>query len=205
VEQDETKTEAFEAAPTAESPAVREAVEPRYFGVSPAGLVAVLAAFALGAGVVLLVSGYVVVGVLLFVAAALLAALFTEQARRRRESAFDRATAAAVDHTRALAGFTGSSLRAWTGTGHELTRLRLEAKRRARERSQLQYALGGATYAGDEPETARLREAMQAVDARIAACVQEANEVVERYRATTARERLAVRPTEIRPPEDMSS
>ncbi|NUR75879.1 MAG: hypothetical protein HOQ28_06295 [Thermoleophilia bacterium] len=202
MEQDETKTQAFEEPPTAESPPEWEAVHPRYFGVTPQGLAAVLAAFALGAGVVLLASGYYAIGAVLLVAAALLAALYAEQARRRRDTALDRAAAAAADHTRALAGFTGSSLRAWTSAGRRLTRLRLEASRQTRERSHLQYALGGATYAGDEAEAERLRTAMQAVDERIAACIQEANEVVERLRATRAQERLAVQPTEIRAPDD---
>jgi hypothetical protein len=202
MEPNENETAAFEVPPATETPATWDETRPRYFGVTPHGLAAVIAAFAFGAGVVLLASGYVLAGVLLFVAAALLAAIFAEQARRRRDSAFDRIAAAAVDHTRALAGFTGSSVRAWTGAGRELARLRLEANRRAKERNQLQSALGGAVYAGDEAETARLREQMQAADARIAACVAEANEVVERMRATRAQEKLAVVATEIRGPTD---
>jgi len=202
MEPNENETAAFEVPPATETPATWDETRPRYFGVTPHGLAAVIAAFAFGAGVVLLASGYVLAGVLLFVAAALLAAIFAEQARRRRDSAFDRIAAAAVDHTRALADFTGSSVRAWTGAGRELARLRLEANRRAKERNQLQYALGGAVHAGDEAETARLREQMQAADARIAACVAEANEVVERMRATRAQEKLAVVATEIRGPTD---
>jgi len=202
MEPNENETAAFEVPPATETPATWDETRPRYFGVTPHGLAAVIAAFAFGAGVVLLASGYVLAGVLLFVAAALLAAIFAEQARRRRDSAFDRIAAAAVDHTRALAGFTGSSVRAWTGAGRELAPLRLEANRRAQERNQLQYALGGAVYAGDEAETARLREQMQAADARIAACVAEANEVVERMRATRAQEKLAVVATAIRGPTD---
>ena len=202
MEPNENETAAFEVPPATETPATWDETRPRYFGATPHGLAAVIAAFAFGAGVVLLASGYVLAGVLLFVAAALLAAIFAEQARRRRDSAFDRIAAAAVDHTRALAGFTGSSVRAWTGAGRELARLRLEANRRAKERNQLQYALGGAVHAGDEAETARLREQMQAADARIAACVAEANEVVERMRATRAQEKLAVVATEIRGPTD---
>jgi hypothetical protein len=202
MEPNENETAAFEVPPATETPATWDETRPRYFGVTPHGLAAVIAAFAFGAGVVLLASGYVLAGVLLFVAAALLAAIFAEQARRRRDSAFDRIAAAAVDHTRALAGFTGSSVRAWTGAGRELARLRLEANRRAKERNQLQYALGGAVHAGDEAETARLREQMQAADARIAACIAEANEVVARMRATRAQEKLAVVATEIRGPTD---
>ena len=198
MEPDEPKTEVFDAPPTGEWGDSK----PRYFGVTPHGLAAVLAAFAFGAGIVLLVAGYVLVGVLLLVGAALLALIWAEQARRSRATAFDRVTAAAVDHTRALAGFTGSSVRAWTRAGREIARLRLEANRLAKQRSQLQYALGGAAYAGDDAEVARLRDELRALDERIGACVARANEVVEEMRRATARERLAVAPTEVRTPDE---
>jgi hypothetical protein len=202
MEPNENETAAFEVPPPTETPATWDETTPRYFGVTPHGLAAVLGAFAFGAGIVLLASGYVLAGVLLLVAAALLAAIFAEQARRRRDTAFDRITAAAVDHTRALAGFTGSSVRAWTGAGRELARLRLEANRRAKERTQLQYALGGAVHAGDDAEVERLKAELQAANDRIAACIAEANDVVERMRATRAQERLAVDATVIREPDD---
>jgi hypothetical protein len=202
MEPTDNETQAFEVPPPTETPPAWDEVRPRYFGVTPHGLAAVIAAFAFGAGVVLLFSGYALAGVLLLVAAALLAAIFAEQARRRRDTAFDRVAAAAVDHTRALAGFTGSSVRAWTTAGREVARLRLEANRRAKERGQLQYALGGAVYAGDDAEVERLRAELQAADERIAACAREANDVVERMRARRAQERLAVIATEVRQPDD---
>jgi hypothetical protein len=200
-----SKRAAVDVPPGAETPATWDDTRPRYFGVTPNGLAAIVAAFAFGAGIVLLFSGLMVVGVLLLVAAALLAAIFVEQARRRRDSAFDRVAASAVDHTRALAGYTGSSIRAWTGAGRELTRLRLEASRRAKERTHLQYALGGAVYADDDAEAARLAAELRAVDDRIAACIAEANAVVERVQAKTASERLAVAATEVRRPDDAQS
>ena len=202
MDSDETKTEAFEVPPATESPVDWETARPRYFGVTPHGLAAVLAAFAFGAGIVLLVSGYFAVGVLLLVAAALLAAVWAEQARRHRNTAVDRVAAAAVDHTRALAGFTGSSVRAWTTAGRELARLRLEANRLAKQRSQLQYALGGAAYAGGEDDVARLRGELQAIDARIGACIESANRVVEQMRRVRAREHLAVASTEVKQPDE---
>ncbi len=205
MEPTQNETKAFEVPPTVETPAAWGEARPRYFGITPHGLAAVIGAFAFGAGIVLLVSGEVVVGVLLLVAPALLAAIFAEQARRRRDSAFDRVTAALVDHTRALAGFTGSSVRAWTGAGRELARLRFEANRLAKTRAQHQYALGGAVYAGDHAEAERLRAELQAADDRIAACVEEANAVVERMRASRAQERLAIAPTEVHRTDDAQS
>jgi hypothetical protein len=205
MEPHEHETAGFESPPATETPATLDDTRPRYFGITPNGFAAVIAAFAFGAGVVLLISGDVLAGVLLLVAAVLLAAIFIEQARRRRDSAFDRAAAAAIDHTRALAGFTGSSVRAWTSAGRELARLRLKANRHAKERAQLQYALGGAVYAGDDAEAERLRGELRAADERIAAYAAEANEVVERMRTKRAQERLAVVATEIRAPDDAES
>ena len=195
----EQETQAFEVPPPAESPPTWQRAEPHYFGLTPHTLAAFVAAFLFGAGIVLLINDSVAVGVLLIVAAALLAALYAEQARRRRSSSFDRIAAAAVDHTRALAGFTGASVRAWTTAGRELARLRLEANQCARRKSQLQYALGGAVYDGNDAEVERLRSEMRDADERIQACIEEANAVVERARSHTSREKLAVSRTEVRP------
>lgn len=196
--QSETDTQAFRVPPPTETPPSWERAEPRYFGLTPHVLAAFLAAVLFGAGLVLLLTGSLAVGLLLLLAALLLAALYAEQARRRRSSSLDRVAAAAVDQTRAVAGFTGASVRAWTHAGREVARLRLDASRCARKRSQLQYALGGAVYAGDDAEAERLRAEMKAADDRIAECIAEANDVVERARTRTSREKLAVSRTEVR-------
>jgi hypothetical protein len=190
-------TDAFEVI---ETPPTYEVARPRYFGLTPRGLVVAIALVAFVLGIVGLATGNVAAGVLLVVAAAFLALLYVEQARRRRESSFDRVTAAAVDHTKALAGFTGASLRAWTGAGREVAKLRLEASMRARERSQLQYALGGACFEGDEAQIANLRDQMRLCTERIDACAREAHVVFERARQRSSRERLAVAQTQIRKP-----
>jgi hypothetical protein len=195
----EDETQQFEVPPPVETPPAWERVEARYFGLTPHTLAAFIAAVLFGAGLVLLLTGSIAVGVLLLVAALLLAALYAEQARRRRTSSLDRVAAAAVDHTRALAGFTGASVRAWTHAGREVARLRLDASRCARKKSQLQYALGGAVYDENDAEVQRLRSEMREIDERIQRCVDEANAVVERARTRTSREKLAVSRTEIRP------
>lgn len=141
--QSENDTQAFRVPPPTETPASWQRAELRYFGLTPPVLAAFLAPVLFGAGLVLLLTGSLAVGMLLLLAAVLLAALYAEQARRRRSSSLDRVAAAAIDHTRALAGFTGASVHAWTHAVREIARLRLDASRWARKRSQLQYALGG--------------------------------------------------------------
>src|SRR5205823_850855 len=128
-------------------------------------------------------------------------AFYAQQARSRRESSLDRVAAAAIDHSRALAGLAGTTLTAWTSAGRRVTALRLEANRLARRRSQLQYALGGAAYAGDDAQAAELRARMREVEEQIADCVREAERVVAQARTRTAQERFATAPTEVRRPD----
>jgi hypothetical protein len=192
---DEEETQGWDVV---ETPPVYEVVRPRYVGLTPRGVVVAIAAVSLVASLVAFATGAVAVGILLLVAAGLLAALYLEQARRRRESSLDRVAAAAVDHTKALAGFTGASVRAWTSAGREVAKLRLEAHTRARERSQLQYALGRACYDGDEPQIANLKDQMRLCTDRIDACAAEAQAVLDRTRQSTSRDRASIAPTEIR-------
>jgi hypothetical protein len=198
-------TRKWEDVPVAESPPSYEVVRPRYFGLTPRGIAVAISVIALVAALIALASGQIAVGLLLLVASALLAALYLEQARRRRESSLDRVAAAAVDNTRALAGFTGASVRAWTGAGREVARLRFEASRLARERSQLQYALGGAAFDEDTPRVEELRAELKRCVDRIDECAAEAHAVIDRARSRTSRERLAVAQTQIREPQDLQS
>ncbi|HZT16693.1 MAG TPA: hypothetical protein VFA19_12180 [Gaiellaceae bacterium] len=175
-------------------------VEPRYFGLTPHLLAGALAACGLLAGVALLAAGRIAVGLLLLVAGLMLAALFAEQARRRRASSLDRVAANAVDRSLALAGFTRATVGAWTGAGRRVTRLRLEARRLGRERSHVQYELGGAVHAGDDARMEELRGRMRTLDAEIELRVREARAALEEAQRRTARERRAVAATRVRRP-----
>jgi len=197
---DDLDTDAFEVPPEVETPPVYERAEPHYFGLTPRGVVVALAAAAFVAAVAAFATSHLPVGILLLVAALLLGALYVEQARRSRSSAVDRVAAAAVDHTRALAGFTGASVRTWTRAGREVTRLRFEASRLARERSQLQYALGGALLEEDEALVDDLRRRLQETVAQIDDCAAKARRAIDGARARTSSERLAVASTQVRKP-----
>jgi hypothetical protein len=175
-------------------------VERRTFGLAPHSLVAALAAGALGAAVALLAAEHPVAGLLLLALALFLGALFAEQARRRRGTSVERATAAAVDGSRAYAGFAGASVRAWTSTCRRVAQLRLEARGLARDRSRLIGALGVAAYDRDDDVTAELRGRIRSIDARLEACVAESTDAVEAARRRTAEERLAVGATEVHGP-----
>ena len=176
--------------------------ERRTFGLAPNALVAALATFALGAALALLVTGQLVVGLVLLAAGLGLGAFFVEQARRRRASAFDRAVADGIDNSRALSRFAVVSMRAWSSAGGRTARSRLGVRRLRRERSRVQYALGAAAFAADDALVETLRARMHDLDGQIEACFEEARSAVAKARSRTTRERLAVAPTEIRPPGD---
>jgi hypothetical protein len=181
------------------SPVFRRA-EPRYFGLTPHLLVAALSAIALGGGLIVLATGGIAVGILLLAAGIFLGALFVEQARRSRDSSLDRVAAATIDRSLALAGFAGVSVRTWTRASRSAAGYKLEARKLARERSHLQYELGGAVHIGDASLVEELRGRMCELDLRIAECARQARAEIEQAQRRTSRERRAVASTQIRPP-----
>ena len=193
-------TDEFEVPAIPASPPAYERVEPRYFGVTPHLLVGALGAAALLAGVAVLAGGSVAVGVLLILAGVFLAALFAEQARRRRSSSLDRAAAAAIDRSLAAVGFTRVTVVSWTSAGRRAAQLRLEAMKLARERSHVQYDLGGAVHADDEGRTAELRARMRELDEEIDRRGREAAAAIATAQRRTRDERRAVANTEVRRP-----
>ncbi|HEY3962819.1 MAG TPA: hypothetical protein VGL84_09855 [Gaiellaceae bacterium] len=180
-----------------ETPPSYERVEPHYFGLTPHLFVAALGGMALLAGVLLVVSGSVPVGVLLIALAALLLALFVEQARHRRASTADRIAAAAVDSSLAFAGFTGATVGAWADAGRGAARFRIEARRLARRRSKLQYELGGAVHADDDERVRDLRAELSFVDEELRRCQDGARAAVENARRRTRDERGAFASTQV--------
>lgn len=153
------------------------------------------------AGVALLASGSLVVGLLLLAAGALFVALFVEQARRRRGSSLDRAAAGAIDRSLALAGFTRATVSAWTSAGRRAARLRLEARKLARDRSRVQYELGGAVYADDAEQVEQLRARMHELDRALERKGREARAAIASAQRRTRFEQQAVASTQVRRPD----
>jgi hypothetical protein len=186
---------------TGSVPVAYTRAEAHYFGLPPRLLVLSLGGVAFGAGIVLLARGHLVAGIALVAAGLLAVALFLEQARRRRESKVDAVVAGGYDRVRALSGFAAASVAAWSRTGRNVARLRLEMRRLARERGHLQHALGGAVYAGDNAARDELLARMRSLDERLSACAEEIRHAVGAARSRVADERLAVEPTQIVRPE----
>lgn len=193
-------TDEFQVPDIPPSAPAYERVQPKYFGLTPHVLVGILGAAALLAGVALLAGGSAAVGVLLLVAGLFLAALFAEQARRRRSSSLDRAAAAAIDRSLALAGFTRVTVTSWTSAGRSAAKLRLEAMKLARERSHVQYELGAAVHADDEPRIQELRAKMRELDEEVDRRGREASAAIAAAQRRTRAERRAVATTRVRRP-----
>jgi len=149
---------------------------------------------------VLLALGALAVGLLLLVAGLLLGALFAEQARRRRSSSVDRATALATDRSIAAVGFARAVVEVWAGAGSRAARVRVESQKLARERSRVQYELGGAVHAGDEGRVEELRGRMRELDAEIERCALDGRTAIDEARRRTKVERQAVSTTQVRRP-----
>jgi hypothetical protein len=193
-------TERAEVPPheTTPAPVAVTRVSPRWFGVTPASLVLVLALMALVAGVVLLLIGDLVAGLLLLGLSLLLLAAFLEVARRKPDAEVARRAVGAADSFRARAGLAALALRTRSGARRAITRRRALALQLQGERDRLVRALGEAAYRGEDEST--LREQIAAVESRQAALEAEAQEIAARAQQEVERASRAVQPTEIRTP-----
>jgi hypothetical protein len=185
---------------TSAAPVTVNVVTPRWFGVAPATLVFAVAAVALVAGILLLVTGALVAGLLLLGLALLLFAAFLEVARRKPDAPVARRAAGAADSFRARAGFAAQALRTRSSARRAITSRRAQALQLQGERDRLVRSLGESVYRGEDASA--LRDQIAAVEARQAELQAEAEEIARRADREVERASRAVQPTEVRPPGD---
>lgn len=183
-----------------ETPPEYERAEPHYFGMTPPAVVAVLGVVAGLAGIVLLATGSQAVGILLLVAGLLLTFVFLEQARHRPSTQLDHVAIAAIDNSRAYAGFTGATVFAWTKAGREVARRRMEARLIARRRAKVQYELGGAVHEADDTRAETLNAQMTTLDGELERCLRDTRVAVAKARLRMRQERDAIAATQVRRP-----
>jgi len=172
---------------------------PRWFGLAPPTALFALAVLLLVVAVVLLVLGSWVAGLVLLGLALLFAAGFLEAGRRKPDTPIVSASVGAVDSARARAGYTAQAFLTRSSARKEISRRRGEALRLQGERERLLGRLGAAVYGGADgtPE----REAVAALDGRIAELEREASEIAARAQERVQAARRQVQPTEIRNPD----
>jgi hypothetical protein len=172
---------------------------PRWFGLPPPSVLLVLAVLLLVVAVVLLILSAWVAGLLLLGLALLFAAGFLEAGRRKPDTPIVSASIGAVDSARARAGYTAQAFLTRSSARKEIARRRSEAMRLEGERGQLLSRLGAATYTG--ADGAAEREAIAALDERIAQLEREAGEIAAGAQERVQAARRQVEPTEIRSPD----
>jgi len=171
--------------------------EPRYYGVTPATLVLVLAGAALTLAVVLLALGRWPFGLVLLGVAVLFALVSLEAARRKPAGAVARSTAEALDAFRTRAGAATESLATRGRAARRLIALRRELQRMGQLRAQLLVELGEAVYRADEQRTENAREQVKELDELAAQREVEMQAVVARTQERLQQRRLEVQPTEM--------
>ena len=172
---------------------------PRWFGLPPPTVLLVLAVLLLVVAVVLLILSAWVAGLLLLGLALLFAAGFLEAGRRKPDTPIVSASIGAVDSARARAGYTAQAYLTRSSARKEIARRRGEALRLEGERGKLLAELGAAVYAG--ADGAAERDAVSALDERIAELEREASEIAAGAQERVQAARRQVEPTEIRAPE----
>jgi hypothetical protein len=182
---------------TGRVPVHYERAEPRYYGVTPATLLLVLAGAALAAAIVLLATGRWPLGLVLIGSSVLLALLFIEAARRRPAGPVARSTAEALDSFRGRAGVAADSLATRGRLARRALGLRRELQRMALLRAQLLFELGEAVYRGDDHGTEKAREQVKELDELAARREAEMEAVVATAQERLEKRRLEVRPTEM--------
>jgi len=174
--------------------------KPRFYGVTPAALVLVLAGAAAALSVVFFVRGDWPIGLVLAGVALLLLAFFIETARRRPTGRVTRASAETLDHFRSRASGTADSI---ATRGRALTRvlaLRREIRQMASLRDGLLYELGVAVYRGDDQAIDTARGRLEELDRLMASTEAQMQEVLEAAQQRIQARRLEVQPTELMEP-----
>jgi zinc-ribbon domain len=188
--------------PTAETgsvPVNYARVEPRYYGVTPATLVLVLAAAALAVAVYLLATGSWPVGLILLGVGLLLLVIFLEAARRSSGSgaAVARSTGNALGGVRARAGVAASSVATRGQATGRVIVLRREVQRLGVARRRLLLEFGEAVYGGDDRAAENAREQVKGLDELAAQREEEMRAVVADAQERIQQRRLEVRPTDM--------
>lgn len=188
--------------PTAETgsvPVNYARVEPRYYGVTPATLVLVLAGAALAVALYLLVTGSWPVGLILLGVGLLLLVIFLEAARRSSGSraTVARSTGEALGGVRARAGVAASSVATRGQATGRVIVLRREVQRLGVARRRLLLEFGEAVYRGDDRAAENAREQVKELDELATQREEEMRAVVADAQERIQQRRLEMRPTEM--------
>jgi len=194
---DETKVMELPTDETGPVPVEYAQVEPRYYGITPATLVLVLAGAALTLAIVLFALGHWPFALIALGVSVLLVLVFLEVARRKPDGRVARSTADALDGFRARAGVAADSLATRGRAARQLLGLRRELQRMGLLRARLLFELGDAVYRGDDGANESARRQLRELDELVALREAEVAAVVAKTQERLERRRLEIQPTEM--------
>lgn len=170
---------------------------PRFYGITPAVLVLVLAGAAGALAVVFFVRGDWPIGLVLVGVALILVALFVETARRRPSGRVTRASADAIGKARARTSGAADSLATRSKATARVMGLRRELRRMGSRRERLLYELGAAVYRGDDQAIDTARGRLEELDRQMASTEAQMEDVVAAAQQRIEARRLEVQRTEV--------
>ncbi len=147
-------------------------------------------------GIVLAVTGYLVVGVIAIVIAFCLLPAFLAGARRWPDTSIAQLGVSTADRVRDEAGFAVDSVSAWSRAGRDVARLRKEQFTLRRRRDAKVRELGVSFYS-DDGRADELKAAAKELDERMAANELALQRAVASARRQTRKRRATVVPTEV--------
>jgi hypothetical protein len=199
IDPDMGETVAVELPPaeTGQVPVSYAQVQPRYFGVTPPMVLFGLAVAGVAVAIVLFAAGHWPVALILLGISVLLLAAFLEVARRKPDTAVARVSADALDGLTARTRATLETLAARGRAGREAGRIRRELAWIGITRRERLFALGEATYGGDEEAVARARDAVAELDRHAAVLEQQLEALLAETESRIENARLAVQETQM--------
>jgi hypothetical protein len=177
--------------------------EPRYFGLGTPVFVLSAAGLLLVLGIVLAVTGYLVLGLVAIVVAVLMLPVFLAGARRWPDTSVARLGVSTADRVRGEAGVAVESISAWSRAARDVARLRREQFKLRRERDAKVRELGDSFYS-DDGRADELKAAAKELDERMASNERELQRTVAGARRQARKGRATVVPTEVIGPEPVT-
>ena len=154
-------------------------------------------------GIVLIVIGFLVVGVVAVAVAVCLLPAFLAGARRWPDTSIAQLGVSTADRVRDEAGVAVESISAWSRAGRDVARLRKEQFRLRRERDAKIRELGVSFYS-DDGRADELKAAAKELDERMASNERELQRTVAGARRQTRKGRATVVATEVIKPEPVT-
>jgi hypothetical protein len=184
----------------ADSEAAIHQVHRRPLGIHPLPLLGALGAGSFVLAIVLLATGLLVPGLILFGLTFAFLVLFVGGVRREPDAPAARVTRRTTARLVSLAGVEALAVQVWVRAGFDLLRIR---GRRMRLRSRLKATfapLGQAVQSGDQPRVEALKAQAAELELRLGETEREASAVIAAARERIGRERAPIEPTEPIPP-----